>query len=103
MRRNIVKIAFACLIGFFLPAFASNPKLEYNPGAQKYYVTPDNIAFVGKEIYVLIGQEWRITDAVYADQNGLYIDEKGGWTCSYCHHWNEGNLWTCDSCGKARQ
>jgi hypothetical protein len=42
-------------------------------------------------------------NAVYTDADGFYILEtKGGWTCGYCGHYNEGNIWTCDVCSMRR-
>ncbi len=69
----------------------------------KIYLHPENIVFHGKDIYVLLNQNWIQTNAIFSDNSGIYMyDNKGGWTCGYCGYYNEGSYWTCDRCGKRR-
>lgn len=70
---------------------------------EKKYIEPSNVRFEQKKMYVQLDQNWIVTNAVYTDANGFYILEpKGGWTCGYCHYYNEENIWTCDNCGRRR-
>jgi hypothetical protein len=70
---------------------------------EKRYIDPSQVQFNQKEMYVQLDQNWVATNAVYTDADGFYILEaKGGWTCGGCGNYNEGNLWTCDRCGRRR-
>jgi hypothetical protein len=70
---------------------------------EKRYIDPNNVSFEQSEMYVQSDQGWVVTNALYTDANGFYILEtKGGWTCSYCGYYNEGNIWTCEGCGRRR-
>lgn len=70
---------------------------------EKRYINPNQVQFGQKEMYVQMGEDWVVTNAVYTDAEGFYILEtKGGWTCGYCGGYNEGSYWTCEVCGKRR-
>ena len=72
----------------------------------KYYVDPQSVVFKDNTILVAIGQDWVVTNAVYTDADGFYIQEaKWPWTpfiCKECRKANPPYNLVCEVCGTPR-
>jgi len=77
------------------------PKID---SRDKTYVQPEQIAFSGGGIFVLLGNAWLATESIHADASGMYVttlaDSKFfGWKCPRCGHENSSLVNMCEKCG----
>jgi hypothetical protein len=78
-------------------------KIDSVQTESKTYIDSDKVLFGDKEIYVCLNQNWVRTNAIFSDASGFYIvNDKGGWTCSFCGYYNTTSLRYCDSCNRER-
>ncbi len=92
----LLMVCLGCLMNSGLSALE---KTDFS-NTTKIYIDPQNVHFHENNIYVGVNQNWLQTDAIHADENGLYMVDY--WMCEYCKYTGSKGLWTCDSCGRRR-
>jgi len=66
------------------------------------YIDPNNIRFDQKDIFVYLNQNWIKTNAIYSDENGLFIPVND-WICGVCHRENKRQMFECEYCHSRRE
>ncbi len=100
--RNVIYKALCVLFVCFRIAHAH----ENGPcdSCEKLYLQPDQIAINEEGIFIQLGGEWMITNAIHRDGTGLYVStahDEGtfSWECRVCHRKNGPLDSKCPGCG----
>lgn len=83
------------LTSLHLTAAYSLPEVE--TFTEKLYIESSQVRFIGKEIFLLVDENFIRVDSVKTDFLGLYA-ERGYWVCPACGQKNRLGCWDCDHC-----
>ncbi len=69
----------------------------------KIYLTNEQVSIQDQQLFVFVENQWRPTNALFSDGNGVYILARSWyepWECSFCGAVNPPHRFVCWNCGR---